>query len=496
MYTSSEFKVRLRTQWHRRLANAGVRLAFAWLASCTDTSEPPFGLVRVEPSIVRASLATPAVVKGTHFYNYAKVRLNDNGNATIARGWNVWVDDVHLPSDQTSRLDETSLSILLPAGLPIGTHDLSVTDPRGESQTLAHALTVVADNATTMPNPAGGATSSGSGGTSSSNIGARSGTAGSPSGGTQAIGRTMGATDGGTAGSPSGGTRAIGGITGATGSSNAGSSSGGTRAVGGVAGTADSSTAGSSSGGAEAGGNPPSCPNGSCDPGESPCSCPSDCQPPACGDTGSPQLCDANDSSLVGCYRFESSTRPGKDDSQYGNHATSTKVNLVSGYDDTSISLGTTSKVLVAKSPSLDVAYVTVEMWVRVDAVPGGTRGGLFDNDAQYGFFVQKSGVLWCSMTTDTGTNAAQTTAVVSLLVWTHVACTYDGAKIQIFINGVEQASAPLTGALSTSGNKGSSIGANSPSGDNLVGLIDDLRIWNVAHSADQVCEAAHACTP
>jgi hypothetical protein len=99
-------------------------------------------------------------------------------------------------------------------------------------------------------------------------------------------------------------------------------------------------------------------------------------------------------------------------------------------------------------------------------------------------------------VTTAAGNISAQTTGVVNLLVWTHVTCSYDGANIKIYINGVEHATATATGALSTSGTTGSSIGSNNPSGDNLVGLMDDLRIWNIARTPLQICEAAHACTP
>ncbi len=420
----------------------GVGVTLALLTGCTDRSPPPFELLRVKPTIVSNDATTPAVVEGTEFCDSVKIRLNDNEPPTIDRRWDVWVDSVQLQRDQTLRLDSTSLAIVLPAGLPVGTHDLAVTDPRGQSRRLSNALTVVAGGDTTSPNAASGGPSSDSGGTSS------------PS-------------DGGSSG-------------------HTFSSNGGTFAEGGAAGTAGGCTQNC----------PSACPNGTCEPGESPCTCPSDCQPPSCGTTGSPQLCDAKDTSLVGCYRFESSTQPGRDDSQYGNHATSTGATLVLGRDANAINLGALSRVLVAESPSLDVPHLTIEMWVHLGAVPTGTRAGLLDNDGQYGFFVQKSGALSCSVDTSMGTGTAQTTASVALLVWTHVACTYDGTRVKIYIDAIEQASAPLTGALYTSGTTASSIGANNPTGDNLVGQLDDLRIWNVARTASQICESAQACVP
>ena len=497
------------TQCHRQLASVSVGLTFVLLVGCSDTSPPPFELVRVNPSTVLSSVETKAFVEGKQFYDSVKVRLNDNVPATIDHGWDVSVDAVrHLSRDQTSRIDATTLSILLPAGLSIGTHNLSVTDPRGQSRTLTNAFTVVADGNTTVLNASGGATSISSGGTTSRSDGGSGGNTLSSSGGTGITGGIASIAGSGNTLSSSGGTEAAGGITGTSGNANATSggtdavggtdtagsgaastTSGGTDAVGGITGMAGSGAASTTSGGTGAS---PQCGNGKCEPTESVCNCPSDCQSPSCGDAGSPQLCDANDPSLVGCYRFESSTQPGKDDSRYGNNATSTNATLVAGYDGNSIKLGASSQMLVAKSPSLDVSHLTIETWIRLDAVPAGARAGLFDSNVQFGFFVQKSRVLRCTA----AGGAAQTTALVSLLVWTHVACTYDGANIKIFVNGVEQASAPATGAISTSGTTGASIGSNNPTGDNLAGLIDDLRVWNVARTTDQICDAAHACIP
>jgi hypothetical protein len=72
--------------------------------------------------------------------------------------------------------------------------------------------------------------------------------------------------------------------------------------------------------------------------------------------------------------------------------------------------------------------------------------------------------------------------------VWSHVACTYDGAMVRIFHNGQQLNSAASTGALLAGDGNGIAIGGNSPSGDPLLGDVDELRIWKIARTPAQIC--------
>lgn len=76
----------------------------------------------------------------------------------------------------------------------------------------------------------------------------------------------------------------------------------------------------------------------------------------------------------------------------------------------------------------------------------------------------------------------------LSLNTWYHVACTYDGAKLRIYINGVEDNSA----SASLSPNYGSaSLRIGSWSGDNynLKGRLNDVRVYNHCLSTKEVKE-------
>ncbi len=59
---------------------------------------------------------------------------------------------------------------------------------------------------------------------------------------------------------------------------------------------------------------------------------------------------------------------------------------------------------------------------------------------------------------------------------WTHLAATYDGANVRLYVNGALSATRAVTGALRASSNP-LRIG-NSPWGEYLSGSIDDVRVY------------------
>lgn len=77
---------------------------------------------------------------------------------------------------------------------------------------------------------------------------------------------------------------------------------------------------------------------------------------------------------------------------------------------------------------------------------------------------------------------------------WEHVAATADGRLLRVYLNGIEVGSQPYDGTLFVSTTEGlglgDSAGAELPS-SRLHGAIDELAIWNVALSPEQI--AFHA---
>jgi hypothetical protein len=77
-------------------------------------------------------------------------------------------------------------------------------------------------------------------------------------------------------------------------------------------------------------------------------------------------------------------------------------------------------------------------------------------------------------------------TAAVALNTWTHLATTYDGTTLRMFVNGVEVSNRAVGGNIRTSTGV-VRIGGNGVWGEYFSGLIDDVKIYNRALSASEI---------
>jgi len=78
---------------------------------------------------------------------------------------------------------------------------------------------------------------------------------------------------------------------------------------------------------------------------------------------------------------------------------------------------------------------------------------------------------------------------------WTHVTATYDGSMIQLYVNGNEVASAPYSGGLPYSTGD-LIIGAQANDANYFEGLIDEVRIYDRALTAQEVMDLFNGATP
>jgi hypothetical protein len=69
--------------------------------------------------------------------------------------------------------------------------------------------------------------------------------------------------------------------------------------------------------------------------------------------------------------------------------------------------------------------------------------------------------------------------------VWTHLAATFDGVAIRLYVNGAQVAAVAQTSPMTTS--TGSLQIGRSVYGEFFSGLIDELRIYNQARTAAQI---------
>lgn len=161
---------------------------------------------------------------------------------------------------------------------------------------------------------------------------------------------------------------------------------------------------------------------------------------------------------------------------------------------------GTTAYVDVPYAPSLvPTGGITAEAWVTYGATPLPTgwrfptvlRGDPSPNQSSYFLRVeagqtQTNRLLWWVTTTSGNYTVGYNFTAGALLTWTHVAGTYDGATLRLFVNGAQVAQSNGTGPIRDYSGL-LRIGSGDLTvngGETWNGEIDEVRIWPFARSA------------
>ena len=150
---------------------------------------------------------------------------------------------------------------------------------------------------------------------------------------------------------------------------------------------------------------------------------------------------------------------------------------------------GTSSWVTVADAASVRLTTgMTIEAWVNPASSTGWrsvvlkeTGGGL-----AYALYAANNASLpagYIHTSTDVGLNGTTATPLNS---WTHLAFTYDGAAMRMFVNGAQVSTRAVTGSVSVASGA-LRIGGNSVWGEYFRGLIDEVRIYNRPLNAGEI---------
>ena len=143
---------------------------------------------------------------------------------------------------------------------------------------------------------------------------------------------------------------------------------------------------------------------------------------------------------------------------------------------------GTSARVTIPDSPSLRLtAGMTLEAWVYPQAVSNAWRDVVYKGNDNY--YLEATSTT-SSRPAGGGTFAGSATttvygtAALAVNTWTHLAVTYNGATLSLYVNGVLASSQARTGNIATSTNP-LSIGGDSIYGQYFQGRIDDVRVYN-----------------
>jgi hypothetical protein len=149
---------------------------------------------------------------------------------------------------------------------------------------------------------------------------------------------------------------------------------------------------------------------------------------------------------------------------------------------------GSNSLVTVSDSASLDLTQgLTLEAWVFPTAL-GGWRPLVFKPlGTQLCYVLQGSSNP--SGVPSLGLSVAPSNVMapnpLPLNMWSHIAGTYNGVTMALYVNGVQVASQSQTGTLATS-TDAMTLGGDTM-GEDWSGLIDEVRIYNRALSASEI---------
>ncbi len=161
-----------------------------------------------------------------------------------------------------------------------------------------------------------------------------------------------------------------------------------------------------------------------------------------------------------------------------------------SGHSGSALTFGGSARVTVPDANELDLtAAMTLEAWVYPTAVPTDWSTVILKENSPSLAYALYAGTPanrpegYVNNGADRGTTG---TAALPQNTWTHLATTYDGATLRLYVNGTQVASQAVTGAIRTSSGV-LSIGGNGVWGEYFSGRLDEVRIYNRALSAAEV---------
>jgi len=195
---------------------------------------------------------------------------------------------------------------------------------------------------------------------------------------------------------------------------------------------------------------------------------------------------------LVAAYSFnEGAGTTVSDASGYGNTGTIANATWTTAgaYGRALLFNGTNARITIPDAASLHLTSgMTLEAWVNPSVVSSAWRDVIYKGTNNYDLEATSttSGRPAGGATISSTNGWTIGTAALPLNTWTHLAATYDGTELRLYVNGVQVASQPRTGNILTS-TSALEIGGNSVSGHFFQGMIDEVRVFSVALTPTQI---------
>ena len=195
---------------------------------------------------------------------------------------------------------------------------------------------------------------------------------------------------------------------------------------------------------------------------------------------------------LVASYSFDEGTGTATADRSGHKHSAAlTAASWTTGQFGKAVAFNATSSIArVADAADLDLSSgMTVEAWIKPAA--GSTGGQTIVSKTRAGggfpYGLELNGGKPAGFARmGSSSKVAQSTTNVADGTWRFVATTYDGARLQTYVNTTKVADIAATGTISASADA-LEIGADSAWGEHFNGAIDNVRIYPRALSASEL---------
>ncbi len=191
------------------------------------------------------------------------------------------------------------------------------------------------------------------------------------------------------------------------------------------------------------------------------------------------------------------------DDSGSAHHASVVGATRVEGTKDRALSLDGVDDRIEAGTWEVPGTSLAICAWVRIrspydvnrDARIVSKATGSAEQDHIWMLSLTTAGAdirpRFRLKTDGTTTTLIPSSGSLAQDTWVHLAAAYNGAAMQLFVNGTQVATQAKSGEITTSAAP-IFLGANPPSGASaLAGEMDDVRLYNVALSGMQILAAA-----